>query len=516
MFLPQLIEELEVEGRTLFLDDPSGSFWAILDRAIVGVGRVVSDSELVIEISEDKDDGLDAEGVISKEDFVSDKDRRDGVGGRSHSGSMAELLICLKAMQLLMARYHPELHRVVPIYALCDLLCRGVNIKSIPKPPPSDPQPTVRVKDLGGDLCSWINMVLGVLQLRLSGPISRDDWSDFVAGGGSKALCMILTSPVIIGVETNPNPNPNGISNSIREDGSADIQKNNELLVLAAQLLQNLVFSSGSRLGLWFGLGLGLSIHNNIPNPNNNSNPSNNPNNNPNPNPNRYAMAFASPSGLDQLSRALWILSRRFQFTNIDLTIIDTYLTDVCPLKDVVEKRDTSEFSNLSDKEQKEDREQKGSTASISSKGCCSPSISAALSSLVAVAQRVFEISRGNFEEEIDDSELRLLLVDKRMLLMRIIVVCSIHIEILDDENQVININDYDSDENNDNIKKKNNARLLTSRGTLSVSAAKLLRDLLISLDSVRGTTGKIIGSSICNLDVFLKFQNVNVDYVPL
>jgi hypothetical protein len=241
VFLPQLIEELHIVGRTSFLDDPHGSLWAILDRANIEVGIVTRIVDNSVE------------------------------NGRSLS--MDRLLICLKAILLLLARYHPELHNVTPIYTLCDILRKGVSAVSFGltdlKKFYSNTE-DVRKDTEQDTVHSWINLILEILQLRLSGPISRGDWGDFVSAGGADSLCMILTSSL----ESYSNSSFTRESNSEKisktmsmvqqevissdEDSGKkeDIlnlecfqQKKEQTLELAAQLLQNLVFSSCSQYG---------------------------------------------------------------------------------------------------------------------------------------------------------------------------------------------------------------------------------------------------------------------------
>jgi hypothetical protein len=246
VFLPQLIEELHSVGRTSFLDDPHGSLWAILDRANIEVGAVTR--------------------------AVDNSNKNDGQATK-RGLSMDRLLICLKAILLLLARYHPELHNVTPIFTLCDILRKGVSAMSFGlmhlKKFHSHTD-DVRKDTEQNNIFSWINLILEILQLRLSGPISRGDWGDFVSAGGADSLCMILTSSL----ESYSNSSfPEGfnsekegktisvvqkevISRDEVSENKEDIeslknfqQKKEQTLELAAQLLQNLVFSSCSQYG---------------------------------------------------------------------------------------------------------------------------------------------------------------------------------------------------------------------------------------------------------------------------
>ena len=137
--------------------------------------------------------------------------------------SAEDLSIYLEAILLLLARYHPELHRVTPIYALCGVLNKGVELISrlfrISLPVDE------RTKD---SFIKWMRTTVSILQCRLSGPISRDDWYDFASAGGANALCTILTSHSL------------GASQS---DRLRECDGKKELMILSAQLLQNLVIS---------------------------------------------------------------------------------------------------------------------------------------------------------------------------------------------------------------------------------------------------------------------------------
>lgn len=255
VFLLQLTEELDNVGRTRFLDDPHGTLWAILDRANVEVGKVIHEKINQLEESKVITD------AITRASCDNDEDKK--------STNMAKLLICLKAVLLLLARYHPELHRVTPIYTLCDILRKGVSTMS---------EVTIDAKRYKeqDDLFSWINMILEILQLRLSGPISRGDWGDFVSAGGADALCMILTSPLEtwgIHIRKSDDSSTGDLVSKEKNDKQSAVlkemiacdessRKENEVeniekvietqktLELAAQLLQNLVFSSCSQYGM--------------------------------------------------------------------------------------------------------------------------------------------------------------------------------------------------------------------------------------------------------------------------
>lgn len=246
MFLPQLIEELLSVGRTSFLDDPHGSLWAILDRANIEVGMVTR-----AVVNSDKNDGQAANKMLS----------------------MDKLLICLKAIHLLLARYHPELHNVTPIYTLCDILRKGVSAMSFGLMDLKNLHSNtddVRKDSEQDNVFSWINLILEILQLRLSGPISRGDWGDFVSAGGADSLCIILTSSIesynntTFAVGSNSEKKSKAISVVQQETISSDKvsekeediehlkyfqQKKEQTLELAAQLLQNFVFSSCSQYG---------------------------------------------------------------------------------------------------------------------------------------------------------------------------------------------------------------------------------------------------------------------------
>ena len=258
---------------------------------------------------------------------------------------MKDFLIYLKAMQLLLARYHPELHRVTPLHALCGILMKGVSaiftlsriaadmkgmkarrndsgsggedkggseseskpaVDPIPAPlqtsrksgteettvslasavtlasPPPSPLPThttdvlnstedLDLDELLEDTYTWVNTTLSVLQNRLSGPISRDDWTDFVTAGGADSLCVLLTSPFFSVFETSFEKDRSS-ANEVTEDEDElkgndtklnlsvlKLKKNGdtnasvreeEALVLSAQLLQNLVLSSPSKYAM--------------------------------------------------------------------------------------------------------------------------------------------------------------------------------------------------------------------------------------------------------------------------
>jgi hypothetical protein len=96
-----------------------------------------------------------------------------------------------------------------------------------------------------------------------------------------------------------------------------------------------------------------------------------------------------------------------------------------------------------------------------------------ALVALVAVAKKVIDWSRGRIEEEgsftavaygKSPSNLLLLLTDRRMLLMRALLSCSI---------QVRHVNDN-----------------MTSIGALTISTAKLFKDLLLRVESYKMDQG--------------------------
>jgi hypothetical protein len=204
VFLPQLIEQLKQDGRTFYLDDPHGTLWALLDRATVEAERV--HSALMCTYAPD----------ATHENAVMSESLDDNV-------TAEDLTIYLEAILLLLARYHPELHRVTPIYALCGILNKGVEL--ISRLFSISLRVDEKIKDR---FIQWMSTTLSILQCRLSGPISRDDWYDFASAGGANALCVILTSHSL-GVRQ---------GDRLREgDGKK------ELLILSAQLLQNLVIS---------------------------------------------------------------------------------------------------------------------------------------------------------------------------------------------------------------------------------------------------------------------------------
>ena len=351
-FLPQLIDELEAQGRSCFLDDPHGILWAILDRTTMEVERVV------IMLAELIDESIPRNGIICDDIFIPENqyENKSSIKKNSseiennipvkintktyHNNSMKDFLICLKAMQLLLARYHPELHRVTPIYALCGILKKGVmaisaiskfsrtvrqkcieykkkigspilDIKS-QKVENSDSKNDMdnddndnnsnnnnnsnndnndddnkfgekieKIEEIEDNIYQWVDTILSVLQNRLSGPISRDDWSDFVTAGGADSLCILLTSQLFITSKIDEDGVINMIdrSNSLsepRQDNTDGNQRRNplseksaeysalqlsnckmkarrtrekevELLVLSSQILQNLVLSSSSK-----------------------------------------------------------------------------------------------------------------------------------------------------------------------------------------------------------------------------------------------------------------------------
>ena len=257
---------------------------------------------------------------------------------------MKDFLIYLKAMQLLLARYHPELHSVTPLHALCGILMKGVSaiftlsriaadmkgmkarrnnsgsggedkggseseskpaVDPIPAPiqtsrksgteettvslasialasPPPSPLPThttdvlnstddLDLDELLEDTHTWVNTTLSVLQNRLSGPISRDDWTDFVTAGGADSLCVLLTSPFFSVFETAFEKDRSSVDEvtededelkgndtklnlsvlKLKKNGDTNASvREEEALVLSAQLLQNLVLSSSSKYAM--------------------------------------------------------------------------------------------------------------------------------------------------------------------------------------------------------------------------------------------------------------------------
>ena len=264
VFLPQLINELTARGRNCFLDDPHGALWAVLDRASMEVERVV----LRLKDS----GGRERQGEEGRE-----RDEMSMVQGGCES--MKYFLICLKAMQ-------PELYRVTPIYALCGMLKKGVAaISAIAEEGENtggkgETERTERegIDDIHCDLFNWVSTTLSVLQNRLSGPISRDDWTDFVSAGGLDSLCVLLTSPLFSGMSgvkgmvkgtvketVKATADGTDISNHIestqmtmmtgrkerdRAVRGVRTERGDELLVLSAQLLQNLVLSSRSKYAM--------------------------------------------------------------------------------------------------------------------------------------------------------------------------------------------------------------------------------------------------------------------------
>jgi hypothetical protein len=222
VFLPQLIGELKEQGRTFFLDDPHGTLWAILDRATVEAERVFA----VLLSADGEEKPLD---------------------GHSNGDFFKDLTIYLEAVLLLLARYHPEVHRVTPVYGLCGVLGKGVTVLDcIFEANPAVKRFDTTKEDMEDLVFSWMNTTLSILQCRLSGPISRDDWSDFAAAGGANALCTILSNPL------HRSYNHALSSTLIEDNGSAAlraVQREDELLTLSAQLLKNLVVS-GSKYAL--------------------------------------------------------------------------------------------------------------------------------------------------------------------------------------------------------------------------------------------------------------------------
>ena len=123
-FLPQLIRELEEKGRTCFLEDPHGTLWAILDRTTMEVEVVVRMSSRLERVHNSR--GRARGSAVHS----SDEEGKDHTADHLNINSqycMKDFLIYLKAMQLLLARYHPELHRVTPLHALCGILMKGVS-----------------------------------------------------------------------------------------------------------------------------------------------------------------------------------------------------------------------------------------------------------------------------------------------------------------------------------------------------------------------------------------------------
>lgn len=214
VFLPQLIEELQV-GRSFFLDDPHGTLWAVLDRATVEAEAVFSRLML-----------LDNTGSPSSADH--------------DPHFMTDLSVYLEAVSLLMARYHPELHRVTPMHALCSLLKKGV-LATRHLLDCSKRIFSLREKHTVVELMGWLNSVLSIFQCRLSGPISRDDWPDFVTAGGAAALCDILmySFPAV-----GSNEGMHSVGDPSTGPGVDAGLKVDELLMISAQLLQSLVVSS--------------------------------------------------------------------------------------------------------------------------------------------------------------------------------------------------------------------------------------------------------------------------------
>ena len=348
-FLPQLIDELEAQGRSCFLDDPHGILWAILDRTTMEVERVVIMLTELMNV-----ESIPRNGIICDEIFIPENQYESKSSIMKNSleiennipvkietkmctnNSMKDFLICLKAMQLLLARYHPELHRVTPIYALCGILKKGVlAISAISKFSRTVRQRRIeykkhfgssildiisqkvengdsrndvdnddnnnnsnnynsnndddnkvsdeieKIEEIEDNIYQWVDTILSVLQNRLSGPISRDDWSDFVTAGGADSLCILLTSQLFIISKIDEDGVVNVIdrSNSLsepRQDNTDGNQRRNplseksaeysalqlsnckmkarrtrekevELLVLSSQILQNLVLSSSSK-----------------------------------------------------------------------------------------------------------------------------------------------------------------------------------------------------------------------------------------------------------------------------
>ena len=335
-FLPQLIDELEAQGRSCFLDDPHGILWAILDRTTMEVERVVLMLSELINVDIKPRNGIIGDKNILQEDYCdssssvidnksSDKDflniknniqmNMKTKTAKCTNNCMKDFLICLKAMQLLLARYHPELHRVTPIYALCGILKKGVlaistisafsrtvrlrcteykqDFRSLYEDIESDKvednnnnddsnEEIEEIEEIEDSVYQWVDTILSVLQNRLSGPISRDDWNDFVTAGGADSLCILLTSQIFVtskndedgvanviydesnGVlgskhgHTDGNQRRNRLSEKSTEHSTLQLpnckmkarrtrEKEIEVLVLSSQLLQNLVLSSSSK-----------------------------------------------------------------------------------------------------------------------------------------------------------------------------------------------------------------------------------------------------------------------------
>lgn len=222
VFLPQLIGELKEQGRTFFLDDPHGTLWAILDRATVEAERVF--------------------GVL-----LSANGEEEALDAHSNGEFLKDLTIYLEAVLLLLARYHPEVHRVTPVYGLCGVLGKGVTVLDrIFEADPAVKRFNISKEDMEDLVFTWMNTTLGILQCRLSGPISRDDWSDFASAGGANALCTILSNPLHRSFNHALSSSPVDDSGS---EGLRSVRREDELLTLSAQLLKNLVVS-GSKYAL--------------------------------------------------------------------------------------------------------------------------------------------------------------------------------------------------------------------------------------------------------------------------
>lgn len=153
------------------------------------------------------------------------------------------------------------------------------------------------------------------------------------------------------------------------------------------------------------------------------------------------------------------------------------------------------------DGEEQQIDEEEADEGDLKDSSSVSRSLSLTLSALVAVGKKVIEWSRSRIEEDGDfetepcrgsPSNLMLLLTDRRVLLMRALVSCSIQVKCID-----------------------NNPDNMTSTGVLTVSTAKLLKELLLIIEASEMT---YLNTSSDNLqaDTTTEMKNVskNMEYM--
>jgi hypothetical protein len=173
--------------------------------------------------------------------------------------------------------------------------------------------------------------------------------------------------------------------------------------------------------------------------------------------------AFASPAGLEQLAVAMWLLFKRCKQTN----------------------RQTS-----SDGE----RSALGASHSTAdSTGGHPADVLSALSSLVCVSQRACDASHWRFKRDANasDDSSALLLADKLLLLVRVVVASAIY----------------------PTPGGSTPTSPCSSSGTLTVTSAKLLRDLLILTDSL--TSSRRVGADHAPLDELEKMKYTLHSAIP-